>query len=168
MDGVEPVERVREPARADDAADSDADAKSAGHFSDNEAMVEDAEDTTAAPQAGPSSLALAPLWSSSCAPSRASSVHSSLVHSPSALPASSPGAGPSTQPPGHLTQLGWRCVRRRTVYAAEASRSRAPTIPGRFLVLALGHFTEGYPLCLALRAVRRLRPPLHPGHRRSP
>ncbi|OJT05605.1 hypothetical protein TRAPUB_3576, partial [Trametes pubescens] len=56
MDGVEPVERVREPARADDTADSDADAdaKSAGHFSDNEAMVEDAEDTTAAPQAGPS------------------------------------------------------------------------------------------------------------------
>ncbi|EIW55299.1 uncharacterized protein TRAVEDRAFT_74164 [Trametes versicolor FP-101664 SS1] len=102
MDGVEPVERVREPARADDAADSDADAESVGYFSDDDAMVEDAEDTTAAPQAGPSSLALVPFRSSSRAPSRASSVHSSPVHSSSALPASSPGAGASTQSPGHL------------------------------------------------------------------
>lgn len=74
MDGVEPVERVREPARADDAADSDADAESVGYFSDDDAMVEDAEDTTAAPQAGPSSLALVPFRSSSRAPSRASSL----------------------------------------------------------------------------------------------
>lgn len=102
MDGVEPVERVREAARADDAADSDADAESVGYFSDDDAMVEDAEDTTAAPQAGPSSLALVPFRSSSRAPSRASSVHSSPVASSSALPASSPGAGPSTQTPGHL------------------------------------------------------------------
>ncbi|OJT08234.1 hypothetical protein TRAPUB_871 [Trametes pubescens] len=103
MDGVDPVERVREPARADDAADSEADAESVGYFSDDDAMAEDAEDTAASPQAGPSSLALVPFRSSSRAPSAPSSVHSSsATPSSSAIPSSSPGAGPSTRPPGHL------------------------------------------------------------------
>ncbi|KAI0367638.1 hypothetical protein BV20DRAFT_541867 [Pilatotrama ljubarskyi] len=49
--GIEPVDRVRGPARADDAADSQADSESIGYISDESMALDDS-------QPGPSSMAL--------------------------------------------------------------------------------------------------------------
>ncbi|KAI9063763.1 hypothetical protein FKP32DRAFT_1676189 [Trametes sanguinea] len=67
--GIEPVGRVREPARADDAADSEAEMESVGYVSDDDVTVSEGPATSAVPastspsfgssSASPSSSALA-------------------------------------------------------------------------------------------------------------
>ncbi|KAI0676565.1 hypothetical protein C8Q78DRAFT_1073359 [Trametes maxima] len=56
MGGIEPVDRVREPARADDAADSQADIESVGYISEDDYRSLSGDDW--ASQAGPSTMAL--------------------------------------------------------------------------------------------------------------
>ena len=54
--GIEPVERVREPARADDAADSEADVESIGYISDRDDLsASEQPSSPALAQPGPSS-----------------------------------------------------------------------------------------------------------------
>ncbi|KAI0656921.1 hypothetical protein C8Q70DRAFT_304001 [Cubamyces menziesii] len=56
--GIEPVERVREPARADDAADSEADVESIGYISDRDDLsASEQPSSPALAQPGPSSAA---------------------------------------------------------------------------------------------------------------
>ncbi|KAH9886454.1 hypothetical protein C8Q73DRAFT_715409 [Cubamyces lactineus] len=87
--GIEPVERVREPARADDAADSEADVESIGYISDQDQdqdylnASEEASSSDLA-QLGPSSAAL----ESSLAPP-------ALLPAPPTSSESSHNAGPS-------------------------------------------------------------------------
>ncbi|KAI0822967.1 hypothetical protein BC628DRAFT_1421356 [Trametes gibbosa] len=85
--GVAPVDRVYEPARADDAADSGAEEESVGYVSDDDDME---LDDASATEAGPSSTELLPVSGVSSSSRRSTSS--------AALPASSPGAGPSTRP----------------------------------------------------------------------
>ncbi|KAI0642562.1 hypothetical protein C8Q79DRAFT_219160 [Trametes meyenii] len=58
MGGIEPIDRVREPARADDAADSQADVESVGYISEDDYRNFSGDEY--APQAGPSSMAPVP------------------------------------------------------------------------------------------------------------
>ncbi|KAI0631034.1 hypothetical protein C8Q77DRAFT_1159751 [Trametes polyzona] len=85
--GIEPVERVREPARADDAADSEAEVESVGYISD---------DGPSTPHSAPSSHPTASS-SSSPAPPSPSSVPAPALSSSGSPPLAltSPGAGPS-------------------------------------------------------------------------
>ncbi|KAI0323363.1 hypothetical protein GY45DRAFT_1341490 [Cubamyces sp. BRFM 1775] len=58
--GIEPVDRVREPARADDAADSEADVESIGYISDRDSPSSSEEaSSSASTRPGSSSTALA-------------------------------------------------------------------------------------------------------------
>ncbi|KAI0350844.1 hypothetical protein OH77DRAFT_1524535 [Trametes cingulata] len=80
--GIEPVDRVRGPARADDAADSQAEAESIGYISSEDSMAVDDL------QPGTSSMAMV----LASRPSRSSSSRGP----PSPSSSSSGGAGPST------------------------------------------------------------------------
>ncbi|KAH9847433.1 hypothetical protein C2E23DRAFT_889971 [Lenzites betulinus] len=109
--GITPVERVYEPARADDAADSGAEEESVGYVSDSDMDM----DTDTPEPAGPSSTALVPVSG------RTSSSHSSTGSS--ALPSSSPGAGPSRRP------LPSRKRRHESSSDAEDSTTSTPERP---------------------------------------
>ncbi|KAI8976695.1 hypothetical protein BD414DRAFT_539241 [Trametes punicea] len=91
--GIEPVGRVREPARADDAADSEADIESVGYLSDDNSSV--SGDASTSSRSGSSSMALVP-FSASASSSRALGLPSPP---PSSSSSSSPFAPPSITGP---------------------------------------------------------------------